>query len=160
MSLLNMDKDKPIDDMKFPREVWPSANKQTNTFGNKRKIVNNKDEFNELYSKEEPEREMTLNQLKFNSQLNMEKFGDSIESRRFVSHNDSCMSFLQFQIRKESIYINVIWRSSEVSKMLPVDFKSLKYIIKEYINWFYKFGYILNNKIVLDIQLNNCHIYC
>ena len=62
----------------------------------------------------------------------MEKFGDSIESRRFVSHNDSCMSFLQFQIRKESIYINVIWRSSEVSKMLPVDFKSLKYIIKEF----------------------------
>ena len=45
MSLLNMNRDKPIDDMKFPREVWPSANKQTTTFGNKRKIVNNKDEF-------------------------------------------------------------------------------------------------------------------
>tara|TARA_R110001599_G_scaffold141210_1_gene321495 strand:+ start:73 stop:1173 length:1101 start_codon:yes stop_codon:yes gene_type:complete len=32
--------------MKFPREVWPSANKQTNTFGTKRTLVHNKDEFN------------------------------------------------------------------------------------------------------------------
>ena len=46
MSLLNMNKDKPIDDMKFPREVWPSANKQTNSFANQRKLVNSREEFN------------------------------------------------------------------------------------------------------------------
>mgnify|MGYP003147343585 CR=1 FL=1 len=32
--------------MKFPREVWPSANKQTNTFGSKRTLVYNQNEFN------------------------------------------------------------------------------------------------------------------
>ena len=32
--------------MKFPREVWPSANKQTNTFGSKRIVVDNQEEFN------------------------------------------------------------------------------------------------------------------
>ena len=32
--------------MKFPREVWPSANKQTNTFASKRKLVHSQDEFN------------------------------------------------------------------------------------------------------------------
>lgn len=31
--------------MKFPREVWPSANKQTNTFASKRKLVHSKEEF-------------------------------------------------------------------------------------------------------------------
>ena len=31
--------------MKFPREVWPSANKQTNTFASKRKLVHSQDEF-------------------------------------------------------------------------------------------------------------------
>jgi len=32
--------------MKFPREVWPSANKQTTTFASKRKLVHSQDEFN------------------------------------------------------------------------------------------------------------------
>tara|TARA_R110002167_G_scaffold65864_6_gene186394 strand:+ start:6005 stop:7078 length:1074 start_codon:yes stop_codon:yes gene_type:complete len=32
--------------MKFPREVWPSANKQTNTFASKRKLVHSQNEFN------------------------------------------------------------------------------------------------------------------
>ena len=31
--------------MKFPREVWPSANKQTNTFASKIKLVHSKEEF-------------------------------------------------------------------------------------------------------------------
>lgn len=31
--------------MKYPREVWPGANKQTNTFASKRKLVHNEDEF-------------------------------------------------------------------------------------------------------------------
>ena len=33
--------------MKFPREVWQGANKQTNTFASKRKLRHNKDEFNQ-----------------------------------------------------------------------------------------------------------------
>ena len=41
-----MNRDKPIDDMKFPREVWPSANKQTNSFARKRKLVHSQEEFN------------------------------------------------------------------------------------------------------------------
>jgi hypothetical protein len=32
--------------MKFPREVWPSANKQTTTFASKRKLVHSQEEFN------------------------------------------------------------------------------------------------------------------
>ena len=32
--------------MKFPREIWPSANKQTTAFASKRKLVHSKDEFN------------------------------------------------------------------------------------------------------------------
>jgi len=39
--------------MKFPREVWPSANKQTNSFASKRKLVHSQKEFNDfvkLYS--------------------------------------------------------------------------------------------------------------
>ena len=31
--------------MKFPREVWPSANKQTTAFANKRKLVHSQEEF-------------------------------------------------------------------------------------------------------------------
>ena len=34
--------------MKFPREVWPSANRQTNTFSSKRKLVYNKEQFNDF----------------------------------------------------------------------------------------------------------------
>jgi len=34
--------------MKFPREVWPSANKQTTTFASKRKLVHNQEEFNDF----------------------------------------------------------------------------------------------------------------
>ena len=34
--------------MKFPREVWPGANKQTNAFASKRKLVYNKEQFNEF----------------------------------------------------------------------------------------------------------------
>tara|TARA_R110002012_G_scaffold8985_1_gene41223 strand:+ start:12994 stop:14073 length:1080 start_codon:yes stop_codon:yes gene_type:complete len=34
--------------MKFPREVWPSANKQTSTFASKRKLVHNQEQFNEF----------------------------------------------------------------------------------------------------------------
>ena len=34
--------------MKFPREVWPSANKQTSTFASKRKLVHNQEQFNDF----------------------------------------------------------------------------------------------------------------
>ncbi len=34
--------------MKFPREVWPSANKQTNSFASKRKLVKSQKEFNDF----------------------------------------------------------------------------------------------------------------
>ena len=34
--------------MKFPREVWPGANKQTTTFASKRKLVHSQEEFNDF----------------------------------------------------------------------------------------------------------------
>ena len=118
-----------------------------------------KDEVDKLYLQEEPERQIALNQLKFNAQINIEKFGDSVTSRRLIAHSDSCMSFLQFQIREDSIYINAIWRSSDVKKMLLSDFKTLHYIIKEYLLWIKKYKYVEDKNIILDIQLNNCHIF-
>jgi len=117
------------------------------------------DNTNKLYLQEEPERQIALNQLKFNTQINIEKFGDSVESRRLIAHSDSCMSFLQFQIREDSIYINTIWRSSDVKKMLPADFKTLHYIIYEYLLWIKKYKNTAEKNIILDIQLNNCHIF-
>ena len=111
------------------------------------------------YIKEEPERQIAVNQLKFNTQINIEKFGDDIDSRRFIAHSDSCISFIQFQIREDTIYINAIWRSSDVKKMLPSDFKTLHYIIKEYLSWFTKYEHVQYKNIILDIQLNNCHIF-
>ena len=124
-------------------------------------ILRDNDDTEEMnkYIKEEPERQIAVNQLKFNTQINIEKFGDSIRSRRLIAHSDSCMSFLQFQMREDSIYINVIWRSSDVKKMLLTDFKTLHYIIKEYLSWITKYEYVQDKNIILDIQLNNCHIF-
>ena len=82
-----------------------------------------------------------------------------MSSRRVIAHSDSCMSFIQFQMRENSIYINVIWRSSDVRKMLPADFKTLHYIIKEYLLWITKYEYAQDKNIILDMQLNNCHIF-
>ena len=117
------------------------------------------DELDKLYLQEEPERQIALNQLKFNTQINIEKFGDSTSSRRLIAHSDSCISFIQFQIRENLIYINAIWRSSDIKKMLLSDFKTLHYITKEYLSWITKYEHVQDKNIILDIQLNNCHIF-
>ncbi len=53
--------------------------------------------------------------------INEYESAQTIESRRFVLAQESCISFAHFLYRSDVLYVNVVCRSSEVSRIFPND---------------------------------------
>jgi len=121
----------------------------------------------DIYEKEKYERKMILNDLKFQTHINIDKFNEPTTSRRFIATNDSCMSFAQVTLDAYFFRWVFVSRSTEVNKMLPSDLYSIAYIVKNWTDWFIEYRHNkwpLGNKkeqrgIKLMIVLNNPHYY-
>ncbi len=116
-----------------------------------------------IYHNEENERQMILSTLKFNTQVMIDKYKENFYSRRFVSTNDSCLSFTQVEFLNNEIKFNFVFRSSDVKNVLPVDLKGIVELIKNYLNWMDRYVgdtiYTIKSKsISIRIQLNDAHI--
>jgi hypothetical protein len=53
---------------------------------------------------------------------------ETIESRRFVYSDDTCISFIQVAVRDEMMDFNVVIRSTDVRSIFPHDLKFLYYL--------------------------------
>jgi hypothetical protein len=115
----------------------------------------------EIYKKEQYEREMILNDLKFSTHIFMDKYKESIYSRRFVAVNDSCMSFTQVKVEDEYYRWLFVSRSTEVKEMLPADLYTIFNIVWEWTNWFIEYTKTSGAERGIKIKfiLNNPHYY-
>lgn len=127
-------------------------------------LVTSKDRFKTFHI-EAYERDMIINDLKFATHINISKFNEPITSRRFVTTNDSCLSFAQITVDPTSYRWTFVSRSTEVNKMLPVDLVTIGMIIQYWTNWFEGYTYsgkdVDTNKMGVKvlIVLNNPHYF-
>jgi len=112
-----------------------------------------------IFETEQYERDMILNDLKFSTHINMSKFNEPEISRRFLTTNDSCLSFIQVSIDDDYYRWMFVSRSTEVNKMLPSDLYSIGLIIKSWTSWFRGYTRTHDRGIKLTIVLNNPHFY-
>jgi hypothetical protein len=75
----------------------------------------------EIQEKELYEQCKILNDLYFNSHIQMSKYGEGKNSRRFLATNDSCMSSFQVLLEDDAINIIVNMRSASIKNNFPVD---------------------------------------
>jgi hypothetical protein len=116
----------------------------------------------EIYKIERYEREMILNNLKFSTHIMINKYSEPIDSRRFMTTNDSCLSFAQVTVDPLNYRWVFVSRSTEVNKMLPADLYTIGYIIDNWITWFIDYSpthYNPQRGIRVLIVLNNPHYY-
>lgn len=86
--------------------------------------------------------------------LNEHNFPQKLDSRRFVYTNDSCISFVHFMFRQESLNVKAVLRSSNVSTTFWADYEFLKilsYNAAETLN-------ITDKEINLSIDIRSAHI--
>lgn len=62
--------------------------------------------------------------------LNEYEAAQTVESRRFVLAQESCISFAHFLYRSGVLHVNVVCRSSEVSRIFPNDIHFIGYLGK------------------------------
>jgi hypothetical protein len=115
----------------------------------------------EIWDKEEYERKMIINDLKFATHINMSKFNEPISSRRFVASNDSCLSFVQASVNDKCYRMLFVSRSTEVNRMLPADLYSIGTIVDDWICWFKKYAKLENDerRVKITFIMNNPHYY-
>ena len=118
-----------------------------------------KDERIKIYDTEIYEREMILSGLIFATHIQMTKYGEPITSRRFLTSNDSCLSFAQVSIDTDYYRWMIVSRSTEVNRMLPADLYTIGIIIKEWTEWFRRYAYAVNKGINITLVMNNPHYY-
>lgn len=117
----------------------------------------------QIYNIEKYERDMILADLKFATHIMMSKYNEPIESRRFLTTNDSCLSFAQVTVTPDCYKWSFVSRSTEVNRMLPADLATIGWIISEWIRWFmiYKPEHVTEKKrgVRISFVLNNPHYY-
>ena len=111
------------------------------------------------------ERKMVLSNLKFNTHIMIDKYKEKLNSRRFLSINDSCFSYTQVNIREDRIVFTFNFRSTEVWKMLPADMYFIAELVEDYITWLEKeyeygdFNFDPNDKkIIIDLNMASAHL--
>lgn len=115
----------------------------------------------EIYYREEYERNMVMSNLIFNTHIMIDKYSENIESRRFLSVNDSCFTFTQVNIRENDIYFTYCFRSTDVWRMFPGDLLFIYDMIREYIKWLAKYlknEDIYKKRIHIDLNLSSAHL--
>lgn len=118
-----------------------------------------RDKRTSIFETEQYERDMILNDLKFSAHINMSKFGEPETSRRFVTSNDSCLSFVQVSVDDDYYRWMFVSRSTEVNRMLPSDLYTIGLIIQNWTSWFRSYTRTHDRGIKLTIILNNAHYY-
>jgi len=78
----------------------------------------------------------------------------TLNSRQFVHHSDSCISFYQILKRNNTLFANVTIRSSNVSKMLLLDILGI-YKIAKLLNE----EYFKCKKIEINLNIMSAHIF-
>ena len=114
-----------------------------------------------IYTKEKYEREMILNDLKFETHINIDKFQEPISSRRFITSNSSCLSLFQVTVSDKLYRWVIVSRSTEVNKMLPSDLYSIGRIIEDWTSWFIGYADLIDDHrgIKIALLMNNPHYY-
>jgi hypothetical protein len=95
----------------------------------------------------------------------IDKYKEKLNSRRFLSINDSCFSYTQVNIREDRIVFTFNFRSTEVWKMLPADMDFIAELVEDYITWLEKeyeygdFNFDPNDKkIIIDLNMASAHL--
>ena len=86
--------------------------------------------------------------------LNEYNIPQKLDSRRFVYTDDSCISFIHFMYRQESLNVKAVLRSSNVSTTFWADYEFLKllsYRVSEVLN-------VSDKEINLSIDIRSAHI--
>ena len=86
--------------------------------------------------------------------LNQHNIPQKLDSRRFVYTDDSCISFIHFMFRQDSLNVKAVLRSSNVSTTFWADYEFLKilsYNTAETLN-------IPDKEINLSIDIRSAHI--
>ena len=122
-----------------------------------------KEKIKEIDIKEVYERNKIISDLRFNSHIQLTKYDQDFNSRRFVSVNDSCLSFVQCNVRDNSLYFTINFRSLNAKNNLFSDMRFvLLGIAREYYNFIkiYQFKKYTKkiNKINIDINISSLHI--
>jgi hypothetical protein len=112
-----------------------------------------------IFEIEQYERDMVISGLKFSTHINISKFKEPETSRRFLTFNDSCLSFVQVSVDDDYYRWMFVSRSTEVNRMLPSDLYTIGLIIKEWTSWFRNYTRTHDRGIKLTIVLNNPHYY-
>ena len=106
-----------------------------------------------IRDKERFERNKIISDLLFNSHIQISKYGEGLDSRRFISVNDSCFSFLQFIIHRNELYCTAHMRSSNAKNNIFVDVKFLLEVIREFCSFIR--NYEFKN---LECELKSIHV--
>lgn len=146
------------------RDVYSSLSFEI--FNKANEIFLEKVDYESVWRKEEHERNMVLSNLQFNTHIMIDKYKESINSRRFLSINDSCFSYSQVNIRENEIHFTFSLRSTNVHKMLPCDFNFIFKLIIDYLLWLQVYSIknqlksynIFEIPIKIDITLNSAHL--
>jgi len=118
-----------------------------------------KEERMRIYATEKYEREMILNDLIFSTHINISKFNEPETSRRFLTNNDSCLSFVQVSVDEEYYRWMFVSRSTEINRMLPADLYTIGIIMNSWTAWFRRYTHTRDRGIKLTIVMNNPHYY-
>jgi hypothetical protein len=78
----------------------------------------------------------------------------TVHSRQFIYHSDSCISLVQVSYRDEFLLMTIYMRSCEMTKMLYSDMLAFMQMIKLINDEFFK-----TKKLILTIFINSLHVY-
>ena len=142
-------------------EVRKGINHHVNSLPKKRR-----DEFIDIEKKEKYERNMIMGNLFFNAHIQMSKFKEDLDSRRFISHNDSCISFFQVLFRADKTIVSVKMRSANSRTNLLSDIRWLLKATHESVAFANSYNYsdnfiikgrVLENPIEFNLEITSLH---